>query len=65
MTIFSGFQPWKRVGLRVTIFSGFQPVFFGILRAMNGVKQSVQKTGLQDWYKCSENWFKVQLKKKK
>ena len=40
-------------------------LFFGILRAMNGAKQSVQKTGLQDWYKCSENWFKVQFKNKK
>ena len=31
---------------------------------MNGAKQNLQKTGLQDWYKCSENWFKVQLQKK-
>ena len=31
---------------------------------MDGGKQSVQKTGLQDWYKCSENWFKEQFKKK-
>ena len=28
---------------------------------MNGAKQNLQKTGLQDWYKCSENWFKVQM----
>ena len=27
--------------------------------------QSLKKTGLQYWYKCLENWFKVQLKKKK